>query len=125
MIGLRHIVASAVAAAVLATGCADDDTKTESTPDQTSSEEDMAEQRQRLIIGPDRVACDDGAGPRTCLQVRRTETEPWELFYDQIEGFDPQEGTTYVIVVGVEEIDDPPIDGSSLGYRLIEVEESS
>jgi hypothetical protein len=56
-----------------------------------------------------------------CLQVRYTEDGEPELFYDEIAGFEFQEGTSYVIDVRVEPVPSPPADGSSLAYTLVEV----
>ena len=43
------------------------------------------------------------------------------LFYDQIEGFNYEEGYEYEIVVEVTKVENPPADASSLKYTLIEV----
>ena len=60
----------------------------------------------------------------TCLQVQREDklcSEEWSNFYDEIEGFQYEEGYVYELKVRVEEIENPPMDGSSLRYILIEV----
>lgn len=75
----------------------------------------------RLWIEPEMVDCEGGAGPQQCLQISRSEEGDIELFYDSIEGFDFEEGTSYVVDVTVEDVDDPPADGSSLRYVLVEV----
>jgi hypothetical protein len=76
----------------------------------------------RLWIKPDLVDC-EGVGPQTCLQVAESEDGDYHLFYDSIEGFSFEEGTTYVIDVAVEQVEDPPEDGSSIEYRLLDVVE--
>ena len=78
----------------------------------------------RLWIGPDVVDC-EGAAPQTCLQVSEAADGEYEFFYDSIEGFDPQPGTSYVVDVEIIEIENPPADGSSLRYILIDVVEQS
>jgi len=67
----------------------------------------------------------EGAAPQTCLQVSEAADGEYEFFYDSIEGFDPQPGTSYVVDVEVIEIENPPADGSSLRYILIDVVEQS
>lgn len=79
----------------------------------------------RLWIAPELVDCEGGAGPQQCLQIQRSEDGDTELFYDSIDGFEFVEGTSYVIDVEITDVDDPPADGSSLSYRLIEVVEST
>ena len=56
-----------------------------------------------------------------CMQVAYSQDEPYELFYEQIEGFDFREGTSYVIDVKVTEVENPSADASSLEYTLVEV----
>lgn len=77
----------------------------------------------RLWIGPELVDC-TGVGPQKCMLVRHGPYGEWEYFYSGIEEFTHVEGTSYVIDVVVTEIEDPPADGSSLHYRLVEVLES-
>ena len=60
-----------------------------------------------------------------CLQVAESEGDNYQLFYDTIEGFDHQEGTSYVIDVSVTEVENPPADASSLQYTLVEIVEES
>ena len=68
-----------------------------------------------------------GVGPMECLQVRRSESGPWELFYSQIDGFSYEAGYIYKLKVQ-EEILDPatvPADASSIRYTLVSVEEKT
>ena len=78
----------------------------------------------RLWIGPERVEC-EGVAPMMCLQVAESEDGDYQLFYDTIEGFDYQEGTSYVIDVSITEVENPPADASSLQYTLVEIVEES
>ena len=103
--GVRLTLAS-VAVGVALTGCSD-------SPDTT-----------RLWIGPERVEC-EGVAPMMCLQVATSEDGDYQLFYDTIEGFDYQEGTSYVIDVSITEVENPPADASSLQYTLVEIVEES
>ena len=75
-----------------------------------------------LMVGDRRVDC-VGEGPRKCLLVKEKESDPWQFFYGNIEGFSYEEGYTYRIEVDVYEVPDPPADGSSKRYifkRLIQ-----
>ena len=76
----------------------------------------------RLWVGPERVEC-EGVAPMMCLQVAYGEDEEYQYFYDEIEGFDYQEGTSYVIDVEITKVADPPADASSLSYSLVEIVE--
>lgn len=67
-----------------------------------------------------RVDC-EGESPRRCLQVREPGEEEWSYFYSTIEGFDYEEGTRYELRVLVEPVENPPADGSSLRYELVEI----
>lgn len=78
----------------------------------------------RLWIEPELVEC-EGVAPMECMQVSRTQGGDLELFYDQIEGFTHEQGTSYVIDVRVTKVDDPPADASSLQYSLVEIVETS
>ena len=78
----------------------------------------------RLWIGPERVEC-EGVAPMMCLQVAESEDGDYQLFYDTIEGFDYEEGTSYVIDVSITEVENPPADASSLQYTLVEIVEES
>ena len=85
----------------------------------TASEGDAANVT-RLWIKGETVDC-VGEAPQTCLQVADSEDGEYLYFYDAIEGFSFEEGTSYVIDVEISEVADPPADGSSLSYRLIEI----
>lgn len=102
------VVLAALVASGAASGCS------------SASPEGAGEDVVRMWIEPERVEC-TGAAPMECLQVAYTEAGPTELFYDSIAGFDFQEGTAYVIDVEVTPVDNPPADGSSLAYTLVEV----
>ncbi len=56
-----------------------------------------------------------------CLQVKDSPDGEYRLFYDQIEGFEFEEGKEYVLTVSAEPIENPPADSSNVQYRLVEV----
>jgi hypothetical protein len=75
---------------------------------------------ETLYIAAHKVPC-SGEGITQCLLVRRDPQAEWQYFYDGIEGFVYVEGFTYTLRVAVTEIPNPPADGSSRAYRLLEV----
>jgi hypothetical protein len=106
VIGAVRLTFASVGLGVALTGCSE-------SPDTT-----------RLWIGPERVEC-EGVAPMMCLQVAESEDGNYQLFYDTIEGFGYQEGTSYVIDVSIIEVENPPADASSLQYTLVEIVEES
>lgn len=72
---------------------------------------------QEVTVGPDRVDC-MGVAPMRCLVV------DGEYFYDPIEGFEHEAGTTYRLRIErtqVFDADTAPADASLYAYRLIDV----
>ncbi|MCX2680265.1 DUF4377 domain-containing protein [Galbibacter sp. EGI 63066] len=63
-------------------------------------------------------------GPVLTLLVQKDDavgTNKWNRFYTNIEGFDYVPGKIYNLSVRVEQISNPPADGSSFKYTLLEV----
>lgn len=75
---------------------------------------------QTLYIADAKVDC-VGVEPRQCLRVRSSPDAEWEYFYNDIEGFAYEEGHAYTLRVDVRKVNNPPADGSSLHYLLLEV----
>ena len=73
-----------------------------------------------LFVGAEQVDC-EGFVPQTCLLVKEVESAEWELFYDDIEGFEWEAGYEYELRVRVSPIENPPADASSILYELIEI----
>ena len=71
-----------------------------------------------FVVGPEKEDC-EGVGPQECLVV------DGELFYDEIEGFEFEEGKTQKIRVRqIQEYaseDDVPADASLYRYQMIGV----
>lgn len=66
-----------------------------------------------------------GVGPMTCLQIQRGEVideEEWELFYDNIEGFEFTPGYRYKLLIKTDTLprEQVPADASSIRYTLLE-----
>jgi hypothetical protein len=114
---LPRIVVASAAAVLLLAACGDDGVDS---PSLTGEAETV-----RLWIQPELVDCDGGAGPQTCMLIADSEDGEPSFFYDSIAGFTFAEGTTYVIDVTVEGVEDPPADASSLSYTLVEIVEES
>ena len=57
----------------------------------------------------------------TCLLVKTKMENPWQYFYQSINGFEHEWGQTYIIKVKETKIENPPADGSSLQYELVEI----
>lgn len=73
-----------------------------------------------LFVGPELVEC-TGVAPQNCMLVKRAVEEEYTFFYSQIDGFTFEPGYEYELLVEITPIADPPADGSSLSYRLVEV----
>ena len=73
-----------------------------------------------LYVGPELVDC-VGVGPQKCMLVKTEPDGEYQYFYDQIQGFEYEEGYTYELLVEVDEVENPPADASSLSYTLMEV----
>ena len=81
---------------------------------------DPTERVLRLEVAETKVAC-VGEGPQECLLVRERADAQWQFFYDPIVGFDHVAGYRYVLRVARRAVPNPPADGSSAEYRLLEV----
>lgn len=77
-----------------------------------------------LLIASNKVDC-TGVAPQKCLQIKEVGETDWTYFYNDIEGFNYVEGFYYRLKVAVMEEDNPPADGASLKYKLIEILEQS
>lgn len=75
-------------------------------------------------INSSKVDC-MGVGPMSCLQIQKgdqIESESWELFYNEIEGFTYEPRNIYQIKVEVSKKPEPvPADASSLTFKLVEI----
>jgi hypothetical protein len=106
-----HAVWTLFAAAALAGGCGAE------SEDQASPGTDAS---RTLYVAHFKVDC-VGVGPMECMQVRESNDGDWRMFYDQIRGFDYEEGYEYELRVHTEEVENPPADASSLRWILDEV----
>lgn len=73
---------------------------------------------ERWNVGAEKVDC-VGVSPMECLRIRRANHPEWENFYDDIEGFEWEEGQRYILEVDIIEVENPPADASSKRYHLV------
>jgi heat shock protein HslJ len=77
---------------------------------------------KHIYVADHLVDC-EGVGSQKCMLTKDKIVDNWSNFYDQIEGFTYEEGYEYLLGVKVKKIKNPPADGSSLKYTLVEVYE--
>lgn len=79
-----------------------------------------ASKAERVImqIKSERADC-VGVGAQKCYWVKYQGEDQWQLFYEQIEGFDFEEGYQYVLKVKRTQKKHVPTDASAYVYRLI------
>lgn len=73
-----------------------------------------------LLVNDQLVTC-VGVAEMQCMQVREVASEPWQNFYQQIEGFEFEAGFSYRLEVSKVKRDNPPADASSLHYKLVRI----
>ncbi|RTE86723.1 MULTISPECIES: DUF4377 domain-containing protein [Gammaproteobacteria] len=74
---------------------------------------------ENLSIFPYKAPC-TGVSQQLCYVTGQSDTES-DLFYNNIVGFQYAWGTAYQLSVRVTRISNPPADGSSFRYELIEI----
>lgn len=74
----------------------------------------------KVFIGNERVNC-TGVAPQKCYLVKLNEEDEWQNYYNEIEGFEYEEGFEYQIKVKVKHVSNSYEDASDLQYTLIEV----
>ncbi len=79
---------------------------------------------ETMYVAPQKVPC-TGMIPTECLMVRESSTAEWTNIFDTIHGFEWEPGFNYKIRVMINEIENPPADGSSRYYRLVQVLEKT
>lgn len=62
-----------------------------------------------------------GVAPMKCMKVKQDPNANWEYFYGVIQGFDYQPGYQYTLKVKQFNVANPPADGSSIRYELVEI----
>jgi heat shock protein HslJ len=77
---------------------------------------------QHLYVADHLVDC-QGEGNQKCMLVKGKIVDNWSTLYDNIEGFDYEEGYEYLLKVKVKKVKNPPADASSIKFILVEVYE--
>ncbi len=107
------------------TGCQNMPKKTDNTATQTQAKTET----QTLWVADKRAEC-TGVAPMQCLMVQPTtvnsqqpNANDWQYLYQEIDGFNWQQGKMSKIKVKVSHLDPEqiPADGSSISYQLLEV----
>ena len=81
---------------------------------------DENERKAILYVDSKLVDC-VGVGPQQCMLVKENLDDEWGFFYQSIVGFEYEEGISYKIHVSITQVENPPADGSSLKYTLLEI----
>lgn len=76
------------------------------------------EVQSKMLIVADHLENCVGVGPQSCMLVKENPDDEWTYFYDQIEGFEYEEGYTYELLVNEIPVPNPAADASSLRYEL-------
>ena len=76
------------------------------------------EVQSKMLIIADHLENCVGVGPQSCMLVKENPDDEWTYFYDQIEGFEYEEGYTYELLVNEIPVPNPAADASSLRYEL-------
>ena len=75
---------------------------------------------QILVIGPERVTC-QGFIEQECLMEKNEDTDLWEFFYEEIEGFTHVPGFIYTLEVKVTDRGTEIQDVGRYAYTLVRV----
>ena len=77
-----------------------------------------SEVQSKMLIVADHLENCIGVGPQSCMLVKENPEDEWTFFYDQIEGFEYEEGYTYELLVNEITVANPAADASSIRYKL-------
>jgi heat shock protein HslJ len=80
---------------------------------------------EKIIYVNGRTVPCTGVAPQQCWQVKESMSNDWTLYYEQIKGFDYEQGYVYKLRVREEIIPNPPADGSSREWVLVDVLEKT
>ena len=125
---LRCLTLAAAAIVLGAAGCASTTSRVitdDAVTGQPQTTAAASDEGQEIIVNVagQRAPC-TGVAPMLCLQVRTRPGAPWQLHYSDIEGFDWQSGTEYVLRVRDLPVANPPADAPSRRWVLVEILES-
>ena len=81
---------------------------------------DWGQHTEILIIGPYTTTC-FGPFEQECYLEFNEEAEKWHFFYDEIIGFNYEEGFIWTLKVRLEKLDEAMQDAGLYDYYLVEV----
>jgi len=116
---MTRTFASLLAVALLALGACAQTPAVEPAPLVSAGQGDVVE--KVVYVASEVRPCTAGVARTTCLQVRETESQPWELHYFGYEGFEHKPGVEYRLRVRGAPVANPPADASSVRWSLIEI----
>ncbi|OSY89077.1 hypothetical protein WH52_04885 [Tenacibaculum holothuriorum] len=73
-----------------------------------------------IIVASEKRSC-QGITQLSCFLIKEKENDSWEFFYNEIKGFDYEEGFEYKLLVSEKEINPVPADASSIETTLIRI----
>ncbi len=74
----------------------------------------------RFYVANHRASC-TGVSPQMCFLMKNSPDGVWQYYHNEIEGFKYEEGYDYEILVNKKVIDNPPADGPSFVYKLVNI----
>lgn len=75
---------------------------------------------ETIYVSGKTITC-TGVIQQQCLQIKYSLEEDYINFYDDIEGFQHDKGTDYIIKVKRTDVKNPPADASNYKYSLVEI----
>jgi len=76
---------------------------------------------EKIIYVNGRTVPCTGVAPQQCWQVKESMKDDWTLLYQGIQGFKYEPGYVYKLRIREEIISNPPADGSSRQWVLVDV----
>lgn len=73
--------------------------------------------KRQIYLDDHKVNC-TGVARQTCYRVRNSKDAPWQLFYGEIDGFEFQPGTSYLLRINEIQVEHPPADAPSVRWVL-------
>lgn len=74
----------------------------------------------RFYVANHKASC-TGVSAQMCYLVKNSPAGVWQYYHDEIKGFVYEEGYDYEILVNKKTIENPPADGPSFVYELVNI----
>ncbi len=74
----------------------------------------------RFYVANHKASC-SGVSDQMCYLMKNSPNGVWQYYHNEIEGFKYEERYDYEILVNKKEIDNPPADGPSFIYKLVNI----